>query len=114
MQMDQFFRPIARRCESGAIGVVLSVTASDGALGIEAIKAEGGITFAQDEITARHHGMPRAAVRTGAVDYVLAPAEIARELARIARHPHVRSPAYHSTEQRPVDNDATGEYVGIL
>ena len=66
-----------------AIGVVLSGTGSDGALGLEAIKAAGGITFAQDTALAGFDGMPRAAVATGCVDFVLPPIEIAARLARI-------------------------------
>ena len=50
-----------------AIGIILSGSASDGALGIEAIKSSGGMTFAQDEQTARYPGMPHSAVATGRV-----------------------------------------------
>jgi two-component system CheB/CheR fusion protein len=64
----------------------LSGTGSDGSHGICEIKAGGGITFAQDEGSARHESMPLSAVHTGMVDFVLPPAAIAREIARIARH----------------------------
>ncbi len=67
---------------------MLSGTASDGTLGLEAIKAEGGITFAQDD-SAKYDSMPRSAVAAGCVDLVLSPADIAKELARIAKHPYV-------------------------
>ena len=53
------------------------------------IQAHGGITFAQDESTAKYDGMPRSAIAAGCVDYVLSPKDIAHELARIARHPYV-------------------------
>ena len=86
--IDQFFRSLAEDCGHKAIGVVLSGAMSDGTLGIEAIKAGGGITFAQDD-SAQHDSMPRSAVASGCVDFVLPPAEIAREIARIARHPYV-------------------------
>jgi two-component system, chemotaxis family, CheB/CheR fusion protein len=68
--------------------VILSGTASDGSIGIAAIKGEGGITFAQDS-SAKYDGMPASAIASGSVDLVLAPEGIARELARIARHPYV-------------------------
>src|SRR5262249_50282017 len=87
MPVDFFFRALAKDQGSYAIGVVLSGTASDGAQGLAAIKAEGGITFAQDEKSAKYGGMPHAAVSTGGVDFVLPPSEIARELARIAGDP---------------------------
>jgi two-component system CheB/CheR fusion protein len=85
--VDQFFRALALELRHGAIGVVLSGTASDGTLGLEAIKAEGGITFAQDA-TAQYEGMPHSAVASGCVDFVLPPGEIARELIRIGKHPY--------------------------
>ena len=83
--VDQFFRALAEDRRDQAIGIVLSGTASDGTLGLEAIKAEGGITFAQD-VTAQHDGMPHSAIASGSVDFVLAPDQIARELVRIAEH----------------------------
>ena len=83
--VDHFMRSIAEGLGYQAIGVVLSGTGSDGTLGIQEIKTAGGITFAQDH-TAEHTGMPHSAAATGAVDFVLPPAEIAREVARIAGH----------------------------
>src|SRR5437867_13270247 len=49
MPVDGFLRSLAEDQRSNAVGVILSGTASDGTLGLAAIKAEGGITFAQDE-----------------------------------------------------------------
>ena len=86
--IDGFFEALAEDRHERAIGVILSGTASDGTLGLEAIKAEGGITFAQDD-SAKYESMPRSAVAAGCVDYVLSPKGIATELARIARHPVV-------------------------
>ena len=86
--IDSFFESLAQDQRERAIGVVLSGTASDGTVGLEAIKAEGGITFAQDD-SAKYDSMPRSAVAAGCVDFVLSPANIANELARIAKHPFV-------------------------
>jgi two-component system CheB/CheR fusion protein len=86
--IDFFFRSLAEDQGDRAIGVILSGTASDGTLGLQEIKAEGGITFAQDD-TAQETSMPQSAVASGCVDFVLPPAGIADEIARIARHPHV-------------------------
>lgn len=88
--IDFMLRLLADEIGPAAIGVVLSGTASDGTLGIKAIKAAGGMTFAQDEDSAQYFGMPGNAIASGAVDFVLPPAEIARELGRIARHPYLR------------------------
>ena len=86
--IDQFFTSLARDSGHRAIGVVLSGALNDGTLGLEAIKAEAGITFAQND-SAQHDSMPRSAVASGCVDFVLSPEKIAAELARIARHPAV-------------------------
>ena len=86
--IDQFFSSLAGDCGHKAIGVVLSGAMSDGTLGLEAIKAAGGITFAQND-SAQHDSMPRSAVASGCVDFVLPPDKIADEIARIANHPYV-------------------------
>jgi len=89
LPIDTFFRSLARVQGSRAIGIVLSGNASDGSLGVRAIKAECGLTFAQNEDSARFGGMPRNAAATGAVDYILSPEAIARELNTIAHHPYL-------------------------
>ena len=86
--IDFFFESLAEDQQERAIGVILSGTASDGTLGLEAIKAEGGITFAQDD-SARYDSMPHSAVAAGCVDFVLSPKDIAKELGRIAKHPYL-------------------------
>src|SRR5262245_34578320 len=87
--IDAFLRTLAEDQNARAIGVILSGTATDGTLGLEAVKAEGGITFAQDPMSAQYDSMPRSAIAAGCVDFVLSPEEIARELARICRHPYI-------------------------
>jgi two-component system CheB/CheR fusion protein len=87
MPIDDLFDSLARELGVDAIGVILSGNGSDGALGLQAIQGEGGITFAQDAVSARHGSMPRAAIGLGCVDSVLAPRDIAREIARIGRYP---------------------------
>ena len=67
--------------------MILSGTASDGALGVRHVKAAGGITLAQEPDTAKYDGMPRAAIATGMVDLVLPPERIGAKLASVARHP---------------------------
>ena len=92
MAVDHFMRALAEAQSNRAIGIILSGSGTDGTLGLAEIRAHGGVTFAQDETTAKHDGMPRSAVASGCVDFVMPPAEIARELTRIARHPYVRRP----------------------
>jgi two-component system CheB/CheR fusion protein len=91
MPIDVFFRSLAADQGSRAIGVILSGAASDGALGAKAIKAEGGITFAQDE-SAKFDSMPHSAIIAGAIDFILPPEKIAKELGRIARHAYLVGP----------------------
>jgi two-component system, chemotaxis family, CheB/CheR fusion protein len=86
--IDYFFESLAQDQRERAVGVILSGTASDGTLGLEAIKAEAGITFAQDE-SAKYDSMPRSAIIAGCVDFILSPEKIAKELAHLARHPYV-------------------------
>lgn len=89
MSIDHFMRSLAEEQGNRSIGVILSGSGTDGTLGMAEIQAQGGVTFAQDEASAKYDGMPRSAIAAGCVDYVLPPKAIARELARIARHPYV-------------------------
>jgi two-component system CheB/CheR fusion protein len=89
MPIDNFFRSLAENAGQQAIGVILSGTASDGTEGCRAVKAAGGITFAQDEESAKFSDMPRNAVNSGSIDFVMPPKNIARELAGISQHPYV-------------------------
>ena len=87
--IDAFLRSLAASRKSAAFAVILSGTGSDGALGVQAIAEEGGVVFAQDPASAKFDGMPRSAIATGCVDFVLPPEGIAAEVARIAREPRV-------------------------
>jgi two-component system CheB/CheR fusion protein len=89
LPIDYFLGSLAEDRGNRAIGVILSGTASDGTMGLKAIKAEGGITFAQDIKSAKYDGMPRSAIAAGCVDFVLPPEGIATELARLGRHPYL-------------------------
>ncbi len=82
--IDVFFYSLALERMANAIGVILSGTGTDGAEGLAAIIAEGGVTFAQERTSAKFDAMPAAAIASG-VDFVLAPSGIASELANIAK-----------------------------
>ncbi len=100
LPIDYFLRSLASDNTSKAIGIILSGTASDGTLGLKAVKAEGGITFAQEPSSAKFDGMPRSAIAAGVVDFVLAPEEIAKRLVRLAQHPYVRRQSPRRTAKR--------------
>ena len=101
LPIDYFLRSLSDDQGARAIGVILSGTASDGALGLKAVKAGGGITLAQDPASAKYDGMPRSAIATGGVDFILPVEGIAKELARLAGHPYVARGAAAKPELPP-------------
>ena len=103
MPVDLFFRSLAEIQGAKAIGVVLSGNGSDGALGVEEIHSKGGLTLSQDPLSAQFDGMPRSAVSTGCVNFVLSPEQIGEELGRIGRHPYLigRVPLPDKTDEAP-------------
>ncbi|HYH99815.1 MAG TPA: chemotaxis protein CheB, partial [Hyalangium sp.] len=88
LPVNTFLRSLAAARGSSAMGVVLSGTASDGTEGLRAIKAESGITFAQDPRTAKFEGMPQSAAQAGVVDVCLPLPQLAQELVRLSHHPY--------------------------
>ena len=80
LPIDSFFRSLARDQRERAIGVVLSGTGSDGALGVRAIKGEGGMVMVQSPSSTEFDGMPRAALATGLVDFELLPAQMPEKI----------------------------------
>ncbi|MEA5448808.1 chemotaxis protein CheB [Leptolyngbya sp. CCNP1308] len=89
--IDDFFSALAEERGNKAIGVVLSGADADGTLGLEAIKAAGGITFSQSEASAKFSSMPHQAIATGQIDFIQTPEEIAATLAGLSDHPYVTS-----------------------
>jgi two-component system, chemotaxis family, CheB/CheR fusion protein len=85
--IDFFLNSLAPIYQQNAVGILLSGTGTDGTQGLMSIKAEGGITFAQDD-SAHYQGMPHHAVEMGYVDFVMAPDTIAKELASLIQQPH--------------------------
>ena len=81
--IDRFFRSLAADQGPSAVGIVLSGSGSDGTQGLLAIKEACGVTFAQEESSADFDIMPRNAIASGAVDFVLKPSEMAAELLKV-------------------------------
>jgi two-component system CheB/CheR fusion protein len=112
MPIDHLFRSLSAIQKSRAVGVILSGNGTDGVIALQAIKATGGVCFAQDEGTARFPSMPRAAALDGNVDHVMRPRDIATELVRIASHPYARD-----GDQPPppvVDGDPVADLISLL
>lgn len=101
--VDGFFSSLAQAAGSRAIGVILSGSASDGAIGIRDIKAAGGLTLAQEPASAKYDGMPRAALATGMVDLAQPPEALAATLAEVARHSYTRVARRDHAEELAID-----------
>ena len=89
LPVDCFFESLAEQQGRLSVGVILSGNGSDGSQGLKAIKSQCGITFVQNEDSAKFGGMPHSAIASGAADFVLSPSQIAQELARISIHPYI-------------------------
>lgn len=89
LPIDSFFRSLAEDQKHRAIGIVLSGTASDGTLGLKAIKGESGMTMAQEPQSAKYAGMPQSAIATGNVDYVCPPAQMPAQILAYIRGPYL-------------------------
>lgn len=83
-QVDIFLKSLARDCGPRAVSVILSGGDGDGTEGCGAVKRAGGTTFAQDA-SAKVDSMPRNATKSGCVDDVLTPEQIAAELSALGR-----------------------------
>ncbi len=90
LPIDIFFRSLAKEKGKNSIGIILSGTGSDGTLGIKAIKEAGGMIMVQDPEKAKFDGMPRSAISTGLVDYVLSTNKMPQELIKYIKHPFVK------------------------
>ncbi|MCP4679161.1 MAG: PAS domain S-box protein [Deltaproteobacteria bacterium] len=86
LPIDTFFRSLAQDQGRNAVCTILSGTGTDGTLGVKAIKGEVGMVMVQDEESAKYEGMPRSAIATGLVDYVLSPEEMPSQLIKYTRH----------------------------
>ena len=91
MPVDFFFRSLSEDQGEKAICIILSGTASDGTLGIKAIKGEGGMAMVQQPETAKYDGMPKNAIETGLVDFILPIEKMPETLIQYAEHPFLEA-----------------------
>lgn len=103
--INDFMISLASERKTQAIGIVLSGTGNDGTEGLKAIKAEDGITFAQNPETAQYPDMPKNAIAAETPDFVFSPEQIAKELARIANHPQLNPSETKTPEPEKVEPD---------
>ncbi|MGZ8453961.1 MAG: chemotaxis protein CheB [Candidatus Binatia bacterium] len=114
LPIDFFFRSLAVDQRTYAVGIVLSGTGSDGAQGVCEIKAMGGITFAQDERSAKFSGMPHSAAESGCVDLIVEPQEIGRRLAHIRAHPYYLNLVSQPPPILDIHDDTETQYRKVL
>ncbi|MBU4525572.1 MAG: PAS domain S-box protein [Desulfomicrobium sp.] len=89
LPIDIFIRSLAEDQGDKAVAVILSGSGSDGMRGVRAIKEFGGMVMVQSENSAKFDSMPRAAISTGLVDFILPPEEMPERLLSYAKHPFV-------------------------
>ncbi|NKE67515.1 chemotaxis response regulator protein-glutamate methylesterase [Ramlibacter sp. RBP-2] len=82
--VDVLFRSVAQTAGQNALGIIMTGMGADGARGLQAMHQAGARAVAQDEATCVVFGMPREAIKLGAVDAVLPLQELPREIMRLA------------------------------
>jgi two-component system CheB/CheR fusion protein len=112
LPVDHLFSSLGGDQRERAIGIILSGTGSDGALGLKEIVANGGIVLVQTPETAQFDGMPRSAMATGLVAHVLPIAKMPRVLLNYARHAYVRKPKMIASKARV--GHPIGNILGLL
>jgi two-component system, chemotaxis family, CheB/CheR fusion protein len=112
--VNAFLTSLAEDQRENAVGIVLSGTGSDGALGIAAVKRHGGRTFAQLPADAQYESMPAAAIATGMVEQVLRVEEIPAALVRLSaeRRKHPPESAHGEAEGLRQALDTVGRTTG--
>ena len=113
LPIDGFFRSLSEDLGKMAICIVLSGTGTDGTLGLKAIKGEGGMAMAQEEGQAKYDSMPRSAVNTGLVDYILPVEKMPVELAKYVKHPYIEKDAITGTTEQKYQNSVTKILIQI-
>ncbi|MBI1246228.1 PAS domain S-box protein [bacterium] len=88
--IDFFLRSLALDQQQRAVGIILSGTGSDGTQGVKAVKGVGGLVLAQAPETAEYPGMPRSAIKSGAVDHIVPVSAMPNILKHYAGHPYIR------------------------
>lgn len=79
-----FFRSLTQNWDGKVIAVIVSGYDGDGAEALCGIKDAGGFTIAQKPDTAEQPDMPKSAIASGCIDFILSPEDIAKEIVRIA------------------------------
>jgi two-component system CheB/CheR fusion protein len=84
LPIDDLLISLAGSYKGKLVGIILSGNATDGALGLKAIREADAVTIAQDN-SAKYNSMPSAAINEGGARLVLSPKEIAYELVNFSK-----------------------------
>jgi two-component system, chemotaxis family, CheB/CheR fusion protein len=103
LPIDLFFRSLAHDVGNRAVAVILSGSGSDGSRGIQEVSRAGGIVLSESPDTAQFNGMPLSAIRTGVVDQVLPPEEIAAAIAGVVQSPQGATVGAGHEEEQGID-----------
>jgi two-component system, chemotaxis family, CheB/CheR fusion protein len=113
--VDLFFRTLAGAYDVKSVGVVLSGTGTDGTLGLRHIKEAGGVSIAQDPAQAEHDGMPRSAINSGMVDFVLPVESIPEKLLALRQlSERIQTPPETGEPLKEDDEEALRQVLAIL
>ncbi len=110
MPIDVFLKSLAQDQGKHAIGIILSGTGSDGTKGIRTIKEAGGMVMAQSLDSCKFDGMPKSAMATNMVDYVLRPEEMPEEIMN-----YIDSPSIHKQLAEKLQaNEAIDDFTKLI
>jgi two-component system CheB/CheR fusion protein len=90
LPINIFLKSLAEDQKKRAIAIILSGTGSDGTLGVEFIKEQGGMVIAQDPQTAAFDSMPKSIIKSGLADFILSPSEMPETIINYVKHPYVK------------------------
>jgi two-component system, chemotaxis family, CheB/CheR fusion protein len=106
LPIDNFFRTLSEELGEKGICIILSGTATDGTLGMKAIKGAGGMAMVQDPVSAKYDGMPNSAIATGLADFILPVEKMPSELIKYVQHPYIHSTSRADTTAQNFKNNA--------
>jgi two-component system, chemotaxis family, CheB/CheR fusion protein len=104
LPIDHFFRSLAEDQGERAICIILSGTGTDGTAGLRAVKGVGGLIMVQDQNQAKYDGMPRSAIDTGLIDYILPVEKMPEQLMEYVRQPYVRGKSEPAASKKQFQN----------
>lgn len=114
LPIDFFFRSLAHDRREQAICIVLSGTGSDGTLGVRAVKGEGGMVIAQTPDSTEYDGMPKSAINTGLVDYILKPSMMPEQIMAYVSHAFRKTIRHPATDTTPIQENALKKIFILL